>query len=38
MALNEIADCQMALRTDYFVDQIFQGSNWSPTEKLVKDF
>ena len=22
----------MLLQTDYFVDQIFRGSNWSPTD------
>ena len=27
---------QMALQTDHFVDQTFRGSNWSPTEHLVK--
>ena len=32
------SDCQMAFRTDHFVDRTFQGSNWSPTEQLVKNF
>ena len=27
---------QMALQTDHFVNRTFQGSNWSPTEQLVK--
>ena len=31
------SDCQIALRTDHFVDRTFRGSNWSPTEQLVKD-
>ena len=30
------SDIQMALRTDHFADWIFRGSNWSPTEELVK--
>ena len=28
--------CQMALRTDHFVDRTFRGSNGSPTDQLVK--
>ena len=30
------SDPQMALQTDHFVDWTFRGSNWSPTEQLVK--
>ena len=29
---------QMALQTDDFVDGTFRGSNWSPTEHLVKGY
>ena len=29
-------DCQMALRTDHLVDRTFRGSNWNPTDQLVK--
>ena len=29
-------DCQMALWADHFVDRTFRGSNWTPTEQLVK--
>ena len=29
-------DSQIALQTNHFVDQIFRGFNWSPTEQLVK--
>ena len=31
------SDIQMALWTNHLVNQRFQGSNWSPTEQLVKD-
>ena len=30
-------DFQMVVRTDHFVDRTMRGSNWSPTEQLVKD-
>ena len=30
------SDIQMALRTNHFVDRTFRGSNWNPTEQLVK--
>ena len=30
------SECQMSLQTDDFVDRTFRGSNWSPTEQLVK--
>ena len=30
------SDPQMALRINHFVDRTFRGSNWSPTEQMVK--
>ena len=30
------SDIKMALWTDHFVDRTFWGSNWSPTEQLMK--
>ena len=31
------SDCQMALQTNHFVYRTFPGSNWSATERFVKD-
>ena len=31
-------DIQMALETNHFVDRTFWGSNWRPSEQLVKDW
>ena len=31
------SEIKMALQTDHFLDRTFRGSNWCPTEQLVKD-